>query len=217
MSRYYVHTAATVPAELQHTAVYTAVSDADTVQQLVAAFLTDYRACHQSQPVQVDDSAAEAITNAAGDRIALTDAITRVLEDRDDVFIAVKPAQPSPPPGAATLPNNAELGAKAAAQQTGKAGSLSTPAVNGGNGVPISVKRELKAEETAALSLLQKATKLQTDGRLRQALKLYEQIVSCATTDSERPSHRIALTVAVCCPCARLLLAAVGHDFHPAA
>ena len=176
MSRYYVHTASSVPAAQQHTVVYRPDSDSATIQQLVDAFLSDYHTAKQ-QHIALD-ARDDAITNAAGDRLKPTDAASTRLEDRDDVFLAVHNAPPPPATAAATKP---------------------TPSASK---APAAARREHTAQERELIALFERAAKLYSDNKLNSALNLYNQITSdtapAATEDIRtlrRTAHARAATI----------------------
>lgn len=88
MSRYYVHTSASLPPlHPAHTFVFTPSSSSKvTVEQAVHEFLVDY--CRQLGVV-VD--ASPLITNAEGRQQSLTDFLDDILDDRGDLFVTIQP------------------------------------------------------------------------------------------------------------------------------
>ena len=172
MSRYYVHTATTVPAAQQHTFVYKPDTDSATIQQLVDAFITDYHTTKQ-QHIAVDKR-DDAVTNAAGDRLKFSDAVSTRLEDRDDIFLAVHTTTPPP---TTTTPATSIASSTSAAATKGK--------------VAAAVKREHSEKERELFSVLEAATKQFNDNKLNRALTLYNHILSdAAATQSQHDDIR---------------------------
>jgi len=155
MSRYYVHTASTVPAAHQHTFVYKPDTDSATLQQLVDAFLANYLDAKQ-QHIALDPR-DDAITNAAGDRLKPNDTVSTRLDDRDDVFLAV---HTTPPPAATPAPS-------------------ATPAATKEKAA--AVKRDHSERERELFAVLEHATKHYNDNKLSHALTFYNHIINDPT------------------------------------
>ena len=180
MPRYYAHTASSVAADVApHSFVLEPSSGEATVQQLLDAFLSDYRQRH-GRDVVVDDLAKASITDATGFVLAPSDPLSLTLEAFGDVFVAIKPR---PTPLTAPAKTSPLASAKSNVPTSGTA--KATPAA-------AEVPLVLNDVERAAAAKLEEATKAHSEGRLRAALRLYDDVLSAlSSSPSEREGSRL--------------------------
>ena len=157
MPRYYAHTHPSTSSNIPpHSFVFQPISDEDTVQNFVDAFLADHASHYPTIPILVDTSSPHPFSTPDDEPLDPSDPLSLVLEDLGDVFIRVKP-QPAPP-----------------ASAVGKKASPSTTASTAVEVLPVA----LSEGERAAAAQLEEATKAHSEGRLRRALQLYEAVLT---------------------------------------
>ena len=185
MARYYAHTATSVPTDVApHSFVLAPSSDDATVQQLIDAFLADYKQRH-GKDIAVDELAKAPITDVTGCLLTPSDPLSLTLEPFGDVFLTIKskPASTSTP--AKTSPLTSTSTAKSTTNAPSTAAAKSTPPAPD---VPLI----LNDVERAAAAKLEEATKAHSEGRLRQALQMYDTVLDVlASSPSERDGTRL--------------------------